>query len=218
MTPAATPSSDAFEERVSFFGRRGTLLTAAHVVDDATHELAVALAAADGTCRMWSLQRVERHPNEDVAVGIVPLPTESVPGSPIQLSTDAHHSSGEWMVWGYPEDAMYDLVFDGRAVARQTCLRERLYPTAAIRNRSPSSPRNATVRVRGLAGPGVSGGPVILRYRRSPDWPAIGVYIGERIAVHGGLFVSHVACLDELCHWIPETLERSLAEEASAIR
>ena len=81
------------------FGRRGALLTAAHVGDDATHELAVALAAADGTWRMWSLQPVERHPNEDVAVGIVPLPTESVPESPIQLSTDGHHSSGEWMVW-----------------------------------------------------------------------------------------------------------------------
>lgn len=188
-------------------------------MDDATHELALALAAADGTWRMWSLQRVERHPNEDVAVGIVPLPTESVPESPIQLSTDADHSSGEWMVWGYPEDAMYDLVFDGRAVARP----DLVYVSGYIRRRLsgievPRVRGTQLYECGGLAGPGVSGGPVILRYRRSPDWPAIGVYIGERIAVDRGLFIPYVARLAELCHWIPETLERSLAEEASAIR
>lgn len=69
----------------------------------------------------------------------------------------------------------------------------------------------------GLAGPGCSGAPVIRTDRvREGDWPVIGVYVGERIAVERGMFVSFAVRLDDLADWIPGVLGKTLLAESAS--
>lgn len=57
------------------FGRRGAVMTAGHVVDEPSDELAVLTPGAGGGWDVWSVLGIERHSTEDVAVGLVPFVT-----------------------------------------------------------------------------------------------------------------------------------------------
>lgn len=119
------------------------------------------------------------------------------------------------MVWGYPEDVMYEVVAEGLAKPRPSLV----YVAGYIRRRMPTDADVPAIRGRhlhecgGLAGPGCSGGPVILR-RLGDDWPIIGVYLGERLAPDRGLFVSYAARADDLAEWVPGVLGQSLLNES----
>jgi hypothetical protein len=200
------------------FGARGALLTAQHVVTDPTDELAILTPKASGGSRVWSLTSVEAHPTEDVAIGLVPLDGD-VPESPLRICSESQYGSAPWMLWGYPEDVMYELVIDGVAAVRA----ELVYVGGYVRRRMPQDVAVPMVRGRklyecgGLAGPGCSGAPVI---RTSAvvagHWPVIGVYVGERINVGDGVFVSYAVRIDDLAEWSPSGLGRSLLEESNA--
>lgn len=199
-----------------FVGSRGAVLTAAHVVDNADEELAVAVPTPAGGSRLWSLQGVERHPTEDIAVGIADL-AEAVPKSPLRVTREPQFGSAQWMLWGYPEDIMYDLVVGGTAVLRS----ELVFVSGYVRRRVPQDVEIPQVRGRalyecgGLAGPGCSGSPMILTNQiQDRHWPMFGLYVGERIASDRGLFVSYAVRMDDVLDWSPRVLGRPLDVES----
>jgi hypothetical protein len=49
---------------------------------------------------------------------------------------------------------------------------------------------------------------------RDGHWPVVGVYVGERMAVDRGLFVSYSVRMDDIADWVPRVLDRSLIAEA----
>jgi hypothetical protein len=198
------------------FGQRGAVLTAEHVVRRPVNELAIATPGPDGGLRLWSLQGVEAHATEDLAVGVAQL-GDALPESPLRISSQPQYGSASWMLWGYPEDVMRDLVIDDIAVERP----ELVFVSGYIRRRMPSDIEVPQVRggvlyeCGGLAGRGCSGAPVIRTDQvREGDWPVVGVYVGERIATDRGLFVSYAVRVDDVADWIPTVLGRSLLAEA----
>lgn len=198
------------------FGARGAVLTAEHVVRNPNDELAIATPNPAGGLRLWSLQGIEPHETEDVAVGLVQLGAV-LPQSPLRILGEPQNSSASWMLWGYPEDVMRDLIVDDVAIERP----ELVFVSGYIRRRMPTDVAIPQVRGRalyesgGLAGQGCSGAPVILtRESRSGHWPVLGVYVGERIAVERGLFVSYAVRMDDIVSWEPAVLGRSLLAES----
>jgi hypothetical protein len=199
------------------FGPRGAVCTAEHVVRTPADELAIATPNRDGGFRLWSLQGVEAHATEDVAVGIVSL-GDSLPESPLRMTDDPQYGSASWMLWGYPEDVMRDRVVDGVAGEHP----ELVFVNGYIRRRMPSDIDVPQVRGRalyecgGLAGRGCSGAPVIRTDQvRAGYWPVVGVYVGQRIAADRGMFVSYAVRLDDVADWIPTVLGQSLAAESA---
>lgn len=199
-------------------GSRGALVTAGHVVEEAQEELAVLTPNADGDAgsewRVWSLTSVERHPSEDVAIGLVALDT--VPASPLRISPEPQYGSAPWMVWGYPEDVMREYVVDDRAVVRP----ELVYVSGYIRRRIPRFIDIPKVQGEdlyesgGVAGAGCSGAPVISARISDQQWPVIGVYLGQRVVVEEGVFVSYAAAFDRAANWTPEVLGCSILDES----
>lgn len=123
------------------------------------------------------------------------------------------------MLWAYPEDVMYELVTDGVAAVRP----ELVYVGGYVRRRMPQDVEVPMVRGRklyecgGLAGPGCSGAPVIgTGGMAAGQWPVTGVYVGERINVGDGVFVSYAVRIDDLAEWSPPALGRSLVAESNA--
>jgi hypothetical protein len=125
------------------FGARGALLTAQHVVVDPTDELALLTPRSSGGSRVWSLTSVESHPTEDVAVGLVPLEGDT-PESPARICPDSQYGAAPWMLWGYPEDVMCELVVDGVGAVRP----ELVYVGGYVRRRMPQDVEVPMVRGR----------------------------------------------------------------------
>lgn len=80
------------------FGPRGAVLTAEHVVRKPVDELAIATPNPDGGFRLWSLQGVEAHATDDVAVGVASL-GDSLPESPLRITNEPQYGSASWMLW-----------------------------------------------------------------------------------------------------------------------
>lgn len=137
-----------FRDTSCMIGARGAVLTAEHVVRTPADELAIATPNPEGGFRLWSLQTVEAHPTEDVAVGIAAL-GDSVPASPLRITTDPQYGSASWMLWGYPEDVMRDRIVGGVAVeCPELVFVNWLHQaTHAARRRRSASARQRAVRM-----------------------------------------------------------------------
>lgn len=130
----------------------------------------------DGGYRSASIVAVDPHPSEDVALFRL-LDHDFY--SPYSFTADRHDASGEYSVWGYPDEVRYDyftetqkplnvpLIFNGGYIRRRMT-REIPPPGPLGRNfYELSTP----------AGSCCSGAPVSIR---TDPWRAIGVYVGER--------------------------------------
>lgn len=213
----ATPSEpypriERYRGTAFAIGQSGVIVTAAHVIDSPRAHLAVETPGKNGGSLLWSLQAMEKHPEEDVAVARVQFGAQT-PYSPLRVSTEPQYGSATWMLWGYPEDAMYDVA--GPVIKPHP---ELVYVEGYVRRRMPYNIELPAIRGRrlyecgGLAGRGCSGSPVISKKLSGENWPVIGVYIGERLDPERGLAVSFVVRLDDLADWKPKSLGRALRD------
>ena len=158
-------------------GNPSKLITASHVVDGI--ENAVAMRIVDGRWMSIDLRSRSSHPTEDICVinidAAEPLFSFMVPTSAPQFS------SGNYQVWGYPEDILFD---QGARDPRGRILQQPdlIYSAGHIRRRAsvsfPGLRGSSFYELSAVAGAGVSGAPVIISV--GPLWRVIGVYVGER--------------------------------------
>jgi hypothetical protein len=153
-----------------FLGSRNYALTAGHVVQDLDHHLA-ALLVQDGHWIMYDIETatIGHHPTEDIAVITVepPSPTTSWRSTVSAVSSETVHGSSHYYLFGYPEDAAYEIVRDDRAQVRP----DLVYSEGHVRRRIAGVPLpkirgTVFLELSGVAGGGCSGSPVFKPGRR----------------------------------------------------
>lgn len=200
-----------------FVGQRNLALTAAHVLRSTQLPVAVALVDGDSGWRALAVRASEEHPTEDVAVMMIEPPT---PGgswvSMVRWSTDWVGSSLPYHLWGYPEDAAYELVEGDQAVLRP----DLVYSEGHIRRRLSGIPLpmiqgSKFFELSDVAGAGCSGSPVLHR-RPGQMWELVAVYVGERVNERA-TSVGYAVRIEEIGEWVPELVGRSILQEANNV-
>lgn len=197
-----------------FLGRRNRALTAAHVLK-AVKEPVAALLADETGWRAYAVQEFEIHPSEDVAVMTIEPPASGQNWTSItHMWTGWEGSSAPYHLWGYPEDAAYELVNDDQMVPRP----DLVYSEGHVRRRLtgvplPNIQGSQFFELSGVAGGGCSGSPVL---RRQPGqmWDLIPIYVGERLNQRA-TSVGYAVRMEEVREWAPELVGHSLLLEAN---
>jgi hypothetical protein len=227
----AVTHMECFRGTGFFLGGRNFALTAGHVVKDPKHQLVAFLIQND----QWILfdidaSTIARHPTEDLAVIAVEPPSPSTSWRSIVKDIDDEkvHGSDHYYLFGYPEDAAYELVDESDQVRVRPDL---VYSEGHVRRRVVNVPMrgihgSSFLELSGVAGGGCSGSPVFalpspmslvtaaLRGVPPPSWFLRGVYVGERLTDRA-TSVGYAIPLDALASWAPDLLGRSLKEEAN---
>jgi hypothetical protein len=136
------------------------------------------------------------------------------------VSSETVHGSSHYYLFGYPEDAAYEIVRDDRAQVRP----DLVYSEGHVRRRIAGVPLpkirgTVFLELSGVAGGGCSGSPVFKT--RSPfeirrPWLLTGVYVGERITDRA-TSVGYAVPSDEISSWAPDLLGRTLQQEAADV-
>lgn len=162
----------------------GVALTAYHVA--AGMEVGTAAVLFLDASARWQavfVKEVRKHPSQDVAV-LVLEPDHRFP-SPLALSREEHYASMPYMLWGYPEAVLHEVVVNDRAGERPDLVYDEGYVRRRISWDLPKIRGSRFFELSTVSGGGCSGAPVISR--RPVDagqeiWKVIGVYVGERRA------------------------------------
>jgi hypothetical protein len=161
-------------------GNRGFALTAAHVILGSENERLVGMfCPASGGWFGFEVIAREVHPTEDVAV----LQLDGGPWkSFLRLSNSIEHASCRYRLFGYPGDAAYERVQQGRAVLRPDLIYNEGYIRRRISEEIPQLRGQSFFELSEVAGQGCSGAP-IAKFS-APAWDVV---IGDRPRLLGHL-------------------------------
>lgn len=207
-----------------FIGNRNFALTAGHVVKDVRHHLAAFLIQNDKWI-LFDVGQIAFHPTEDLAVISLEPP---VPGNASTWRSIVDgvvpgrvHSADHYYIFGYPEDAAFELELDNEVLVRP----DLVYSEGHVRRRLRGVPlrgiRGSTfLELSGVAGGGCSGSPMFhlpspisfLQGGNVPRWNLTGIYVGERTNDRS-TSVGYGIPLDEIGEWVPDVLGRSVVDE-----
>ena len=194
-------------------GKRGFGLTATHVAPPQLDDEIGALFVEDDKWAFYPLEAREAHPAHDVT--ILRLSTGREWQSPLRLRNCWEGSSTKYDQFGYPVDALYDIVDERvmRVVPRpdmvfvQGYVRRRISQTMPI----PKVKGDQFFEVSELAGQGCSGSPLYIN--NNGIWDVIGIYVGERL-VEGGVMLGYAVREEAFRDWVPDVLGRSVLRES----
>ena len=150
----------------------------------------------------------ERHPTEDVA--ILKL-TDGIWKSFFRFSDQWEGSGGKYCMFGYPEDAAYELEFGGTVTARPDMIYTEGYIRRKISHSIHAIYGTSFFEVSDVAGPGCSGGPIFKP--GSGIWDVIGVYVGEKINDRA-TSVAYAVRADAFVDWVPSILGCKIMAES----
>lgn len=195
-------------------GARNFALTAAHVVAPAQHPM-VAVVHPELSWRAIPVRQIETHPSEDLALLDIEPPAAGTTWKSIFGSDRiGAHASLPYAVWGYPADALTEVVEHGQMTMRP----DLVYSAGHISRRLtgldlPNIKSTALYELSGVAGAGCSGSPVLNRLP-GRHWDLIGVYLGQRRRDDlDGTAVGYALRFEHVAAWAPDLLGRTLAEE-----
>lgn len=161
------------------------------------------------------VRQIETHRREDIALlDIEPPASGRTWRSLFRSDRIGAHASLPYAVWGYPEDALTEIVKHGQMKMRP----DLVYSAGHIRRRLtdldiPMIKGTALYELSGVAGAGCSGSPVLNRLP-GRQWDLIGIYLGQRRRADlDGTVVGYALRVEHVATWIPELIGRTLAEE-----
>ncbi len=154
------------------------LLTASHVIKDSPNFVAMVVINNQWYSREFSKSVV--HPSEDIAVL---WDAGGPPAAQSWLSIDDYeqYSAGQYELWGYPEDVLYDAAIkkpDGTAYQSPDLVFTKGYIRRRVSFEVPGIKGANLFEISEVAGSGCSGGPLITK--RNNEWYVSGIYLGER--------------------------------------
>jgi hypothetical protein len=194
-------------------GRRGFAMTAAHVFTNMRGNVARAGFPDEVGLRGHAVTAVESHATEDIAILSLASPPLPSRGSIVRITEVEATASFPYQLWGYPEDAAYELV-DGNL--KNQLRPDLVYSAGHIRRRMTNVPlpsiRGAhLIELSTVAGAGCSGSPVL---DRRPGWGRglLGIYLGERTNDRA-TSVGYATRIEHVHNWAPDLLGRPLAQE-----
>lgn len=193
-------------------GNRGYALTATHVAPEGVADEIGALFVEDDKWAFYPVEKREAHPQHDVTVLCLPKAEWK---SPLRLRNQWEGSSAKYQQFGYPVDALYDIVDERtmRAVTRpdmvfvEGYIRRRISQSLPI----PNVKGDQFFEVSELAGQGCSGSPLYIN--NNGIWDVIGIYVGERI-VEDGVRLGYAVREEAFRDWVPAILDRSVLQES----
>ena len=195
------------------FGNKGFALTAAHVIEQDASELLITMfAGEDNKWYIFEVSNNEFHPKEDVAI----LKIEGGQWkSPFRMRNRWEGSSARYQMFGYPEDATYDLTDSSNS--KVTPRPDLVYTEGYIRRRISFNPGIPNVKgdnffeLSEIAGSGCSGSPLYINNNRV--WDVIGIYVGEKLNDRG-TSISYAVREDIFRDWSPAILGTSVINES----
>jgi len=217
--PIATVSSG--KGRLSFkmflgtgflIGNRGLGMTAAHVVQKFKNETVIAMFASDsGGWLDIPIIHSEIHAHEDVA--IIKVKGDSWK-SFFRLSNTWEGSSMRYRMFGYPEDATYEIVSGGSALPRPDLIYAEGYIRRRTNHEIPNMIGKRFFELSDIAGPGCSGSPVFKF--TTPVWEVVGIYVGEKINDRA-TSVAYAVREESFREWAPQMLGTSILAESQNV-
>ncbi|GAB3686669.1 hypothetical protein GCM10027597_38860 [Saccharopolyspora tripterygii] len=183
----------------------GIALTARHVAEQIKIGEVAVLFIRESGWQAAAVTSIELHPTEDVAA--LRLEDGSYP-SPFTLSRIQEYASCQYMLWGYPDAVLHEIVVDGRAFPRPSLV----YSEGHIRRRLTDVPLERPeghrfYELSAVAGAGCSGSPITDR-RPGFQWGVVGIYVGERRSDSGDLSVGYATRLAEIDEGAPSWWSR----------
>jgi hypothetical protein len=161
-----------------YLAENNVFLTASHVVRGVKNF--AALFVFNGHWHSRGFSKCVMHPTEDIvalwAAGSAPLAA-----SWLKIDAYEQHASGQYELWGYPEDVLYDAAVkkaDGTAYQNPDLIYTKGYIRRRVSFEMPGVKGANLFELSEVAGSGCSGGPMITR--RGNEWYVSGIYLGER--------------------------------------
>ena len=193
-------------------GRQGFALTAKHVIAGSEVERLIAIfALQSGGWFGYEITAREAHSTEDVAlVKLDGAPWKSF----FRLSNSVEHASCQYRLWGYPDDATFELVAGNQAVVRPDLVFNEGYVRRRYTGELPAIQGTSFFELSEVAGTGASGAPVCKI--TAPVWDVIGIYVGEKINDRA-TSVSYAVREESFRSWVPEILGKSVLEESQNV-
>jgi hypothetical protein len=154
-------------------GTQGFALTAKHVIAGSEPERLIAIfALQSGGWFSYEITAREAHSTEDVAlVKLDGTPWKSF----FRLSNSVEHASCKYQLWGYPDDATFELVASNQAVVRPDLVYNEGYVRRRFTGELPAIQGTSFFELSEVAGTGASGAPVCKI--TAPIWEVIGIRV-----------------------------------------
>lgn len=193
-------------------GSQGFALTAKHIISGLEAEKLIAIFALhSGGWFGYGITARETHPSEDVAlVKLDGTPWKSF----FRLSNSVEHASCKYRLFGYPDDATFELVVGNQAVVRPDLVYNEGYVRRRYTGELPAIQGTSFFELSEVAGLGASGAPVCKI--TAPVWEVIGIYVGEKINDRA-TSVSYAVREEAFRSWVPEMLGKSVLEESQNV-
>lgn len=193
-------------------GNRGFALTARHVIASAgDHPMIGMFVLPDGKWYSVGISAAEAHPSEDVAL-------VQLDGGPwrsfFRLSGTQENASCRYRLFGYPDDATYELIDAGHVAPRPDLVYNEGYFRRRFTGSLPGILGSAFFELSQVAGAGASGAPVCKI--SAPVWEVMGVYVGEKLNDRA-TSVSYAVREDAFREWRPGILGTSVSAESSNV-
>jgi len=193
-------------------GSEGFALTAKHVISGYETETLIAIfALQSGGWFGFDITARESHPSEDVAlVKLNNAPWKSF----FRLSNSVEHASCKYRLFGYPDDATFELVVGNQALMRPDLVYNEGYVRRRYTGELPAIQGTSFFELSEVAGAGASGAPVCKI--TAPIWEVIGIYVGEKINDRA-TSVSYAVREEAFRDWAPIILGKSVLEESKNV-
>ena len=193
-------------------GNRGFALTAKHVLLGSESEPLVGIFALPmGGWFGFGVLGREVHPTEDVAL-------VQLDGGPwksfLRISGSTEHASGKYRLFGYPDDATYELGTGNQAVVRPDLVYNEGYIRRRFDGALPSILGRSFYELSQVAGSGASGAPVCKL--TAPVWDVMGVYVGEKLNDRA-TSVSYAVREEAFRDWAPQILGTTVLAESQNV-
>lgn len=121
----------------------------------------------------------------------------------------------KYRMFGYPEDATYEIVSGSTAIPRPDLIYVEGYIRRRTNHEIPSLIGRSFFELSDVAGQGCSGSP-IFKFSQ-PVWEVVGVYVGEKINDRA-TSVAYAVREDSFRDWTPAILGTSVLSESQRVR
>jgi hypothetical protein len=196
-------------------GSQGFALTARHVILNSENAKLIAMfTPQSGGWFAVDITAREMHPSEDVAL----VELDEIDGTSwksfFRLSNSFENASCKYRLWGYPDDATFELIANNQVLIRPDLVYNEGYIRRRYTGAVPAIRGTSFFELSEIAGTGASGGPV---YKfTKPVWDVIGVYVGEKINDRG-TSVSYAVREEAFRNWEPTILGKSILAESQNV-
>jgi hypothetical protein len=205
------PSFSKFLGTGFLIGNRGFGMTAAHVAHNFQNEVVVAMFASDSGWLVVPITHSEMHAREDVAIFKVAGDSWK---SFFRFSNTWEGGACKYRMFGYPEDAAYEIVFDDKVQPRPDLVYAEGYIRRRTNHEIPSMIGRSFFELSEVAGRGCSGSPVF-KFTK-PVWEVIGIYVGEKIDDRA-TSVAYAVREESFREWTPKILGTSVLAESQNV-